>query len=361
MGNRRVNKLVGSRSGGYVRRTAFTLVELLVVIAIIGILIGLLLPAIQMAREAGRRAQCLNNLKQLGLAIHNYELLTQGLPPTSIITQGPGGTILTSYLGPHARILPFIDQNNVIGAMNVQTLYGDLNNMTATGRVIDVFLCPSEPNRDPLDHATFGLIGGVNYGFSMGDWYVWMGFANGQNGGPPTRSTFGPNLSRRWADFTDGVSNTLLMSEVKNYMPYVRDCGGLSKINDPNNIPLPDADPMTVAPEYLAAGCSLFDNAHSQWAELTVHHNGFTTAWPPNKRTPGGPNFQYPDVDLNGMRERIGGPTFAAVTSRSYHPGGVQSLFGDGSSRFVRQAIDGRIWRALGTVGSGEPVTADSY
>ncbi|MBI2825543.1 MAG: DUF1559 domain-containing protein [Planctomycetia bacterium] len=335
-------------------RHGFTLVELLVVIAIIGVLIALLLPAVQAAREAGRRSQCLNNLKQMGLAIHNYEMLLAGLPPSAVIAKGPAGTIQTSYLGPHARILPFIEQNNVFGAMNIQTLYGDLNNKAATGRVIEVFLCPSEPNRDPLDHATFGLIGGVTYGFSMGDWYVWTGYNNGQNGGPPTRSAFGVNLSRRWADFIDGTGNTLLLSEVKNYQPYVRDCGKLSKINDPASIPPPDADPLTVAPEYLAGGCTVFDNGHSQWAEVTVHHNGFTTAWPPNKKTPGGPNFQYPDVDLNGNRERIGGPTFAAVTSRSFHALGVQSLLGDGSARFVSDNIDGRIWRALGTVAGGE-------
>jgi hypothetical protein len=184
-----------------------------------------------------------------------------------------------------------------------------------------------------------------------------MGYNNGQNGGPPTRSAFGVNLSRRWAEFTDGLSNTLLMSEVKNYQPYIRDCGGFSKINDPNVIPPPDADPMTVCPEYGGSGCTSFDNGHSQWAELTVHHNGFTTAWPPNKVTPGA---TYPDVDIDSNRERIGGPTFAAVTSRSYHPSGVQVLLADGSSRFIQQTIDGLLWRALGTVGQGEPVNAGS-
>jgi prepilin-type N-terminal cleavage/methylation domain-containing protein len=335
-------------------RKAFTLIELLVVIAIIGILIGLLLPAVQMAREAARRSQCSNNLKQLGLAIHGYEMIVGGLPPSAIVLQGPDGVLQPSYLGPFARILPFIEQQNVTNSMNLSALYGDLNNMAATGRVIATYLCPTEPNQEPLDHATFGLIGGVNYGFSMGDWYVWMGYNNGQNGGPPTRSAFGVNLSRRWAEFTDGLSNTMLMSEVKNYQPYIRDCGGFANITDPNVIPPPNAVPMTVVPEYAGTSCSVFDNGHSQWAELTVHHIGFTTAWTPNTVTPG--NI-YPDVDIDSNRERIGGPTFAAVTSRSYHPGGVQVLLGDGSSRFVQQTIDGIIWRAYGTVGSGEPIT----
>ena len=91
---------------------------------------------------------------------------------------------------------------------------------------------------------------------------------------------------------------------------------------------------------------------------MTVHHIGFTTAWPPNKKTPGGTGNAYPDVDLNSERERLGGPTFAAVTSRSYHSGGVQSLFGDGSVKFI-SSFDQRFrLAALGTVAGGE-VTGD--
>ncbi|WP_373649858.1 DUF1559 domain-containing protein [Schlesneria sp. DSM 10557] len=339
------------------RRSAFTLIELLVVIAIIAVLIALLLPAVQQAREAARRTQCRNNLKQLGLALHNYESTASCLPPTAVVVRLPNNTLWTSYLGPHARILPFIDQGNTFNAMNVNSSYGDTFNTAAVGRVAKGFLCPSEPNSQPQQHATFGPIGGVNYGFSMGDWYVW----GGPDGGPPTRSAFGVNLRRRFADITDGLSSTLFMSEVKNYTPYVRDCGPLANINTPDNIPGPDADPQTVVPEYLAGGCSFFLNAHSQWAEMAVHHNGFTTAWPPNKVTPGGPGNAYPDVDINSQRERVGGPTYAAITSRSHHIGGVHSLMGDGAVRFVSSSVDGGIWRALGTVAGSEVLSGDSY
>jgi hypothetical protein len=89
---------------------------------------------------------------------------------------------------------------------------------------------------------------------------------------------------------------------------------------------------------------------------MAVHHIGFTTAWPPNKKTPGGPGLAFPDVNINSARERIGGPTFAAITSRSHHIGGVHSLLGDGAVRFVSSSLDGKIWRALGTVGKGEVV-----
>ena len=96
--------------------------------------------------------------------------------------------------------------------------------------------------------------------------------------------------------------------------------------------------------------------AHTQWVEMSVHHNGFTTAWTPNRATPGGPGLAHPDVNVISVRERNGGPTFAAVTSRSFHPGGVMSLRADGSVRFVPQTIDGSVWSALGTVAGGEVI-----
>ena len=337
-------------------RTAFTLIELLVVIAIIAVLIALLLPAVQQAREAARRTQCKNQLKQLGLAIFNYESTMTCLPPASVIVKLPSGAIWTIDASPFARLLPYFDQGNVYNAMNLNAEYNDptLPNANAVGRIVPMLICPSEINRSTVFIAKYGNIGGVNYGFSMGDWYVWSGINGSPSGDPPTRSAFGVNLNRKWADFTDGQSNSLLMSEVKNFQPYIRDCGALSQINSAYNIPSPNADPMTVCPEYSGSGCTVLANAHSQWNEVAVHHIGMTTAWPPNKKTPGGPGNQYPDVDMNSERERIGGPTYAAITSRSYHTGGVHSLLGDGAVRFVSSSIDGLLWRGLGTVAGGE-------
>ena len=337
------------------RGRGFTLVELLVVIAIIATLIALLLPAIQMVREAARKSSCSNNLKQLGLAVHNHYDSLRGLPQLAVIRKQPDGALWTSYLGPHTRLLPYIEQNTITNAMDLDAAYGDVVNKDAVGKVIPVFLCPSEPRQEPLAHASFGNIGGVNYGFCSGDWYVWNGL---DTPGPPTRSAFGVNLSRGWKDFTDGVSNTLLMAEVKNYQVTIRDCGALSQINDPQNVPPPDADPLTICPEYQGSGGTLFRNAHTQWAEMSVHHNGFTTAWPPNKKTPGGAGLAEADVDIMSKRERIGGPSFAAVTARSHHAGGVQTLLGDGGVRFMSDTIDGRLWRALGTVAGREAVSA---
>ncbi len=338
-------------------RRAFTIVELLVVIFIIGVLIALLLPAVQAAREAARRMSCSNNLKQIALAIHHYADSLGVLPPGALVDSRPDGSLWTGYLGPHARVLPFIEQSGIFGAMDINKAYGDLVNKEAVGRVVGVFLCPSEIRQEPLAHNTFGNVGGVNYGFSMGDWYVWNGVAAA---GPPCRSAFGVNFSRRWSDFTDGVSNTLLLSEVKNYQVTLRDCGPFSLINDPHHVPSPSADPLSVCPEYHGGGCTVFRNAHTQWVEMSSHHNGFTTAWPPNKITPGGPGLSEPDVDIMSRRERLGGPTFAAITSRSYHPGGVQSAMGDGSVRFVAETIDGDVWRSLGTVAGRELIPGDA-
>ena len=340
------------------RVEGFTLIELLVVIAIIAVLIGLLLPAVQSAREAARRIQCTNNLKQLGLAVHNYESTVGALPMTLTIKgTGPGVVTWTNSFGPHARILPFIEQGNVFNSANFVVDMQTPPNTTILAQVVSTLICPSEirPQSRPLaDGTKYGI---SNYGVVMGDWYVWGGL-----GGTTTRNrgAFGVNQCRPLAEFTDGLSNTLFMSEGKAFFTYYRDCPTLSLINDPNNVPGPDADPLSVVPEYLG-GCALrLEEGRTQWFESGVHHNGITTAWTPNKQTPGGPGRIYADVDINSSREKLGRPSFAAATARSYHPGGVNSLMGDGSVRFVKDTIDGRTWRALGSVAGGEVISADS-
>jgi prepilin-type N-terminal cleavage/methylation domain-containing protein/prepilin-type processing-associated H-X9-DG protein len=338
-------------------RRGFTLIELLVVIAIIAVLIGLLLPAVQAAREASRRIACVNNIKQLGLAVHQY-VDTNGVLPPSMVLSGSGTTVAWSNgWSIQMRILPGLEQTATFNSMNFSIPFQNHENTTATGQVIGAFLCPSEVNTQVKSHQTFGDVGINNYGWCMGDWFVWGSFS----GPSPNRSALGPNQSRRWASFSDGLSPTLLLAEVKSYQVHLRDCGGLSLINDPNNIPSSNADPLQVAPEYTTGNCGVNPGGHAEWVDGGVHHTGFTTAWPPNKRTPGGPGGSIPDVDLNGQREKVGGPTFAAITSRSYHPGGVNVLLGDGSVRFIKSTINGATWRALGTVAGGEVVSADSY
>jgi len=335
------------------RRNAFTLIELLVVIAIIGVLIALLLPAVQAAREAARRAQCVNNLKQLGLGLHNYESTFGAFPPALIMA---GEENIVHWFGGwsvHGRILPFMEQGPMFDSINFVTTYSSPINTTVSAQMLSVFLCPSEPNQEVSEHS-FGLAGITNYGFSRGDWYVWGGFRAPQN-----RGAFTVNRSRRIAEFKDGTSQTLLAAEVKTFQPYYRDCGGLQNVNDPFATYPINVNPLRLVPEYDGSCGQLRTSAHTEWVDGHVHQSGFTTSWPPNfeVRTPDGAF----DLDINGQREGQGGPTFAAVNSRSWHPGGVNVLLGDGSVRFLKETIEGATWRALGTIRGGEVISGEAF
>ncbi|MBX6312708.1 MAG: DUF1559 domain-containing protein [Isosphaeraceae bacterium] len=339
-------------------RRGFTLIELLVVIAIIAVLIALLLPAVQAAREAARRMQCVNNLKQIGLAVNNYESALGALPMT-LAMSGTGNTV-TYDLGwsAQARILPYLEGSTLFNAANISVFKEDPPNSTVIRLTVPVFICPSEVKPQPSTH-DYGIAGVINYGFCGGDWFVWGGF-----NGPQNRQAFGPLRSRKLAEFTDGLSNTLFVSEVKAYQA-ASNCRftTLPSVNDPNNIPSPLADPLTVAPEYDNGGCVTQNQYefHTEWSDGHVHAAGFTTAWPPNKQSIGRVTYPGMDLDLNGKNEENGGPTFAAITARSYHPGGVNALFGDGTVRFVKSTINGLTWRALGTVAGGEVISGDAY
>ena len=335
------------------KRRGFTLIELLVVIAIIGVLVGLLFPAVQAAREAARRLQCSNNLKQIGLGLHNYEAVAGAFPP-SIILAGIGNT--TSWNGGwsvHGRILPFMEQGVLFNSANFSLNKEMPQNSTVISQTVAAFICPSEINPEVSTH-DYGLSGVSSYGSCAGDWFVWGGF-----NGPENRSAFGANRSRRHTDFTDGLSNTLMFAEVKTYSPcYICDGVGLANIRDPRNIPATNADPTTIAPEYFNGSCRIYALPHTEWSDGNVHSSGMTTAWVPNKVIYGTPAKNL-DIDVSGINEEDGGPTFAAITARSYHPGGVNILLGDGSVRFLKNAINGPTWRALGTIAGGEIVGDD--
>ena len=314
---------------------AFTLVELLVVIAIIGVLVGLLLPAVQSAREAARRMQCQNNLKQIGLALHNHESARRTLPPLGdYVTAGS-----QVYWSVHVRLLPYMEQGNLHALVAFSK---PLSLQPHVARIrISHLLCPSEINdRERPDSPTFTHYP-LNYGANAGLWHIAQP--------PRDRGTgvFLVNRSTQLAELTDGLSNTLGMAEVKAFTPYLRDGG------NPGG-----AAPVPVAPSEVSSFGGEFkaDSGHTEWVDARTHQTGFTTTFPPNTRVPHVDNGKTYDIDFNSLREGRSAtlPTYAVVTSRSYHAGGVNSLLMDGSVRMITSSIESSIWRALGSRAGGE-------
>lgn len=314
----------------------FTLVELLVVIAIIGILVGLLMPAVQSAREAARRMHCQNNLKQLGLALHNHESARKALPPLGdYLTSGN-----TVYWSVQARLLPFIEQANLHSLIDF-TRPISLQPQIARVRMPHL-LCPSEINdRERPDSPAFTHYP-LCYGANAGVWHI------AQPPGDRGSGLFLINRSTRLAEVTDGLSNTLAMAEVKAFTPYLRDGG-----NPGNTAPLPPTPGAVSA----YGGEFKVDSGHTEWVDARVHQTGFTTTFTPNTIVHHVASGKTYDIDFNSMREGRSTtlPTYAVVTSRSYHTGGVNVLLIDGSVRLVSSTIELPTWRALGSRAGGEP------
>lgn len=318
-------------------RRAFTLVELLVVIAIIGVLVGLLLPAIQAAREAARRMSCQNNLKQLGLCLHNFESAKKKLPPQGDY-QTNGATV---YWSAQTRLLPYAESSTVHQLIDFTKPIAQQPQVAKIR--IPFLICPSEVNdKERPDGPTF-VHYPLNYAINVGEWLI-MQPPYGKGTG-----VFLVNQEMKLAGITDGTSNTLGMSEVKAFTPYLRD-GGNPAVDSP--VPLRPEDVAGFGGEFKA------DSGHTEWVDARSHQTGFTTTFPPNQRVPYVHNSIPYDIDFNSMREGRSAtlPTYAVVTSRSYHVGGVNSLLMDGSVRFISQGISPIAWKGLGTRSGGEVV-----
>jgi len=347
--------------------SGFTLVELLVVIAILGTLVGLLLPAVQSAREAGRRAGCLTNARQLALAVQTYESVRRHFPPSML--HKPGSTFVSNNgsWSIHGRILPYIEEGNVAIRVNLEQAWDDgfaigtpdpgKNWATVRDARIAVFGCPSDPNRHARTKSGVDFVYPHTYGFNFGTWFVYDP-ATGAGGD----GAFHPNSKLRPGRFTDGLSKTLCLAEVKAFTPYVRntsDPGGSHPAESP------PSDPATVAG--LAAGGdaklggSLNDcTGHTEWPDGRVHHAGITAVFRPNTRVPYAAAGRTHDIDFNSRQEgnSATAKTFAAITARSHHGGLVVVAMMDGSAGTVTDDVALEVWRALATRAGGEAVAA---
>jgi prepilin-type N-terminal cleavage/methylation domain-containing protein len=317
----------------------FTLVELLVVIAIIGVLVALLLPAIQAAREAARRTQCSNNLKQLGIALHNFESAQQSFPPLGDY-QTAGSSV---YWSVQTRLLPYLEQAILQDLIDFTR---PISEQPQVAKVrVPYLLCPSEPNdRERPDGPTF-IHYPLNYAANAGLWHIYEP-PHGRGSG-----VFTVNRETRARQIEDGTSHTLAMAEVKTFTPYLRDGGNPSGANVP--VPSVPGEVATFGGEFKV------DSGHTEWVDARVHQTGITTTFSPNTVVPYRSGDQEYDIDFNSMREgrSATAPTYAVVTSRSHHPGSVNVLHMDSSVQVIADSVSTNVWRALGSRAGGEVVT----
>ena len=337
---------------GRKRRRAFTLVELLVVIAIIGILISLLLPAVQAAREAARRTSCHNNLKQLGLGVSLFQSAHGIFPPSFVIDTGTTLNTNNGSWSIHGRLLPYLEQGNAYSVVRLDLGWDDpVNKDTGVPTMrIPSIICPSEINDTVrLDWSGAPKVYPQNYGFNFGTWLVYD--PRTQQGGD---GSFFVNSRLTPGYFRDGLSKTLCAAEVKAFTPYFRNTA------DPG--PTVPSSPAVMAGFAAGAqfklGPATNDNTgHTEWPDGRVHHSGITTVFAPNAEVLyEHADGQVYDIDYNSYQEGKSDtqPTYAAVTARSYHPGVVNAVMMDGSARSVSDDIELQVWRAMSTRDGGE-------
>jgi prepilin-type processing-associated H-X9-DG protein len=330
----------------------------LVVIAIIAVLIALLLPAVQAARAAARRASCVNNLKQLGVAMHNYlssvgtfPIGRQGINRPANDPGYPGDPTGNTN---HRRtwclsLLSQVEQGSMFNAVNFSWNYNHLSNSTVVSKFIAVYACPADPNVvADIDNLTLGLRQGtymVNYGNAT---YTQDMYNSTFTTGPAPPVTFAGapfTLDKAYGIETivDGTSNTLLMSEVIACVPGSTSAGAV----------IQDHRGMIFNDDYNCHMFMAYTTPNSQIADVVPGYCMY-----PYQNNPPCTSSTGNNVNNSGA-ESAGAVGFNAA--RSYHTGGVNALFGDGSVKFMKDSVNISVWRALSTTRGNEVVSSDSY
>ena len=308
------------------RRSGFTLIELAVVIAIISVLISLLLPAVQASRESARRAQCNNNLLQIGVALANYESTYQVLPPGTV---NPTGPIVESVTGYHfgwiTQILPYIEQRNIHRRLDFNASVYAANNFTARVASISVLLCPS----DGFNTRSFPDPALTSYAACHHDVEAPIDADN--------RGAFFLNSHVRLDEVTDGLANTIFVGEKRHGGDELGWASGTRATlrNTGNTLNKTPASPVDLAPYKTLPADPSFGPSPADGEMI------------PGDSAAGGPPMSSPPNTVGGFG--------------SSHPLGANFLLGDGSVRFLKTSIDPRVFQLLGARADGEPIGGNRF
>jgi prepilin-type N-terminal cleavage/methylation domain-containing protein/prepilin-type processing-associated H-X9-DG protein len=373
-------------------RRGFTLIELLVVIAIIAVLISLLLPAVQSAREAARRAQCVNNMKQIGLALHNYvsannALPMGGTPQYDARDPTPAGPFEWMNYSAFAMLLPYLEQTAVYNSCNLLICpdtghgFAQAPNQTPYNTKLNAFLCPSDPYSGTQNLCNYA----ASFGTTTYMPYLQVSFTGPASPRSETTGLFTIWKSYRLESVTDGTSNTMAFAEALtgqggngynasgpnggngtqyrgNYI-YLQSGGSpvSGEIYDvsaiPNALALVTADIQTCAAGFVAAvPNSIADYRGYRWILGVPGATMFNAVQTPNESIFNGCLFKDQSCGVGCNMDASW-----TVPSSSAHPGGVNVTMADGHVQFIKNTISRPTWWAIATKANGEVVSADSY